>query len=146
LAPEVASRVICFVDVDSNKIEKIKFYDNPSIGRKIPILHFSMLAKNPNACNVDSVVFGRVTKEKNLGEAFDTNTHKRTISKCDEPKRKKQKTRSKAETMHATSINQNLLKDLPVVVCVAMYRTSGALESNVASIGRKEGKDLWHIS
>jgi hypothetical protein len=146
LAPEVASRVICFVDVDSNKIEKIKFYDNPSIGRKIPILHFSMLAKNPNACNVDSVVFGRVTKEKNLGEAFDTNTHKRTISKCEEPKRKKQKTRSKAETMHATSINQNLLKDLPVVVCVAMYRTSGALESNVASIGRKEGKDLWHIS
>jgi hypothetical protein len=146
LSPEVASRVVCFVDVDSNKIEKIKFYDNPSIGRRIPILHFSMLAKNPNACNVDSVAFGRVSKEKKLGDAFDTNTQKGTTPECEEPKRKKQKTQSTAKTKHDTSVDPNVLRDLPVVVCVAMYRTNGALESNVASIGRIEGKDMWHIS
>jgi hypothetical protein len=32
------------------------------------------------------------------------------------------------------------------VVCVAMYRTGGALEHNVKSIGRTEGVDLWHFS
>uniref|UniRef100_A0A7S1FRD0 Glycosyltransferase 2-like domain-containing protein n=1 Tax=Corethron hystrix TaxID=216773 RepID=A0A7S1FRD0_9STRA len=36
--------------------------------------------------------------------------------------------------------------DLPVLVCVAMYRTNGALEQNVRSIGRTEGYDLWHFS
>lgn len=35
--------------------------------------------------------------------------------------------------------------DLPVMVCVAMYRTGGKLEENVRSIGRKEGVDLWHF-
>ena len=38
------------------------------------------------------------------------------------------------------------LTSLPVIVCVAMYRTNGVLEQNVASIGRKEGYDLWHFS
>mmetsp|Transcript_19907 Transcript_19907/g.33657 ORF Transcript_19907/g.33657 Transcript_19907/m.33657 type:complete len:511 (-) Transcript_19907:52-1584(-) len=141
LSPEVASRVVCFVDVDSNKIEKIKFYDNPTIGRRIPILHFSLLAKNANKC-VDNVVFGRVSKEKKNGDAFDTNKQKDNTRKCEEPKRKKQKTKSR----HEETIDLSVLQDLPVVVCVAMYRTNGALESNVASIERVEGKDLWHIS
>merc|ERR1712154_346791 len=39
-----------------------------------------------------------------------------------------------------------LLPTLPVVVCVAMYRTNGVLESNVMSIGRTEGDDLWFFS
>ena len=38
------------------------------------------------------------------------------------------------------------LATLPVVVCVAMYRTHGILEKNVKSIGRIEGKNLWHFS
>ena len=145
LTPEVASRVVCFVDVDCNKIEKIKFYDNPSIGRRVPILHFSMLAKNSVACDVDGVVFGRVSKEKKLGDTFDTEKQIGTNPKCEEPKRKKHKSQSKDKAMQGTSIDPNVLPHLPVVVCVAMYRTNGALESNVASIGRTEGKDLWHL-
>ena len=35
--------------------------------------------------------------------------------------------------------------NLPVVVCVAMYRTDGKLEENVASVGRVEGNTLWHF-
>ena len=38
------------------------------------------------------------------------------------------------------------LKDLPVIVCVAMYRSNGILENNVKNIGRTEGNDLWHFS
>ena len=34
-------------------------------------------------------------------------------------------------------------RDLPVVVCVAMYRTDGILERNVRSINREEGKNCW---
>ncbi len=139
LSPEVASRVACFVDVDSNKIERIKFYDNPTIGRKIPILHFPLLAKNPDKCNVDNVVFGQVSKEKKGDDAFHNVGQN---DKCKEPKRKKQKIQS----MHDETIDRTVLRDLPVAVCVAMYRTNGALESNVASIGRIEGEDLWHIS
>ena len=36
-------------------------------------------------------------------------------------------------------------QQLPVIVCVAMYRTNGMLEENVKSIGRTEGEDLWHF-
>ena len=54
--------------------------------------------------------------------------------------------RSKKEKKAAqSSIDPKNLKHLPVVVCVAMYRTNGALESNVSSIGRVEGHDFWHI-
>ena len=38
------------------------------------------------------------------------------------------------------------LKDVPAVVCVAMYRTNGLLESNAKLICRTEGVDLWHFS
>lgn len=43
-------------------------------------------------------------------------------------------------------LNVSILSQLPVVVCVAMYRTNGALEHNVRSIGRTEGIDLWHFN
>ena len=43
-------------------------------------------------------------------------------------------------------VDPDLLMALPVVVCVAMYRSSGALEANVNLIGRTEGVDLWHFS
>jgi hypothetical protein len=39
----------------------------------------------------------------------------------------------------------DMLPSLPVVVCVAMYRTGGALENNVSMIGRTEGEDLYHF-
>jgi hypothetical protein len=141
LSPEVACRVVCFVDVDYNKIEKIKFYDNPSIGVRIPIVHFSELAKDPGACHT---AFGRVSKEKTTAAAANSfdRSHTGTRNRCEEPRRKKAKTQSGL----ASSLDPSVIRDLPVVVCVAMYRTNGALESNVASIGRVEGKDLWHIS
>jgi glycosyltransferase involved in cell wall biosynthesis len=43
-------------------------------------------------------------------------------------------------------LNKAMLPSLPVVVCVSMYRTGGALEHNVQQIGRTEGVDLWHFS
>jgi len=43
-------------------------------------------------------------------------------------------------------IESECLTKMPVVVCVAMYRTNGILERNVAAIGRTEGADLWHFS
>ena len=89
LSPEVARRVVCFVDVDCNKIEKIKFYDNPSIGVRVPIRHFSELAKDPGACHT---AFGRVSKEKTVvANSFDTR-NKQTGIGCEEPMRKKAKT------------------------------------------------------
>lgn len=45
-ARNIASQAICFVGVDSNKIKKIKFYENPSIGRRIPVMHFSVQQKS----------------------------------------------------------------------------------------------------
>ena len=57
-----------------------------------------------------------------------------------------QRKKAKTQSGLASSLDPSVIRDLPVVVCVAMYRTNGALESNVASIGRVEGKDLWHIS
>ena len=45
LSPDVVSKVVCLVDVDSKKIESIKWYNNPALlgGRRIRILHFSVL-------------------------------------------------------------------------------------------------------
>ena len=34
----------------------------------------------------------------------------------------------------------------PLVMCVAMGRTAGAFEANVASLGLKEGVDYFHFS
>lgn len=146
LTPEVASQVVCFVDVDYNKIEKIKLYNNPLICRTIPILHFSTLANDSNTCSIDRVAFGRVNKEKMSGDSFDTISQKDRHERG-QRQRKKPKTQLKVTEAkpHAT-LDPNALRDLPVVVTVAMYRTNGALESNVASIGRIEGENLWHIS
>ena len=33
----------------------------------------------------------------------------------------------------------------PIVCCVALDRTDGRFEANVAGLGLKEGKDLWHV-
>ena len=33
----------------------------------------------------------------------------------------------------------------PIVICVAMGRSGGALEKNIASLGLKEGVDYWHF-
>ena len=127
LSPSVAAKVVCFVDVDEKKIEQIKYYDNPDFGRRIPILHFTQLAKKLGESS-----FGKIEKTCNK------NTFDLTRQAGEKRETVKGKTRP-------SEIEPGVLHELPVVVCVAMYRTNGALERNVASIGRVEGKNLWHI-
>lgn len=149
LSPEVVSKVVCFVDVDQKKIETIKWYHNPAMGnRRIPILHFSILAKNNDS---EQVTFGHIDK-KQCGEDSFNIVPKHPARPNDQHHKCKQKAQSKTTdkqkkmTKAQNSIDPEVLKQLPVVVCVAMYRTNGALESNVASIGRVEGEDLWHFT
>ena len=148
LSQAAVSKVVCFVDVDQNKIERIKWYDNPALGgRRIPILHFSVLAKNVVA--VDEVTFGKIDKKQRGEDCFDIAQSKHLLQ-TEQHNGSKQKSVSKTAIKNwkkesNESIDSEVLHQLPVVVCVAMYRTKGALERNVASIGRVEGKDLWHI-
>jgi hypothetical protein len=141
LSPAVASKVICFVDVDQKKIETTKWYANPALGDiRIPILHFSMLAKRDIS---EEVKFGHIDKKRCGGEQFSISTKQYAVAydHNHKPKNGKINKNSKSDT----SIQSETLQQLPVVVCVAMYRSNGALESNVASIGRCEGVDLWHL-
>jgi hypothetical protein len=140
------------VDVDKKKIEEIKWYDNPTLGKRIPIWHFSVLrnSKSNEDTSISPTVFGRIDKRKqNALSHFrnqligDQESHTDLHSKTHD--------QDQSEGQHNVSHLNNLpmtqeeLTTLPVVVCVAMYRTSGAMESNVASIGRIEGENLWHI-
>lgn len=127
LSPSAAAKVVCFVDVDEKKIEQIKYYDNPDFGRRIPILHFTQLAKNLGVSS-----FGKIEKTCNK------DTFNLTRPAVGENETRPSETRP-------SDIEPEVLHGLPVVVCVAMYRTNGALERNVASIGRVEGQNLWHI-
>ncbi len=141
LSPAVASKVICFVDVDQKKIETTKWYANPALGDiRIPILHFSMLSKRDIS---EEVKFGHIDKKRCGGERFSISRKQCAVAydHNHKPKNGKINKSSKPDT----SIQSETLQQLPVVVCVAMYRSNGALESNVASIGRCEGVDLWHL-
>ena len=142
LGPEVASKVVCFVDVDQKKIETIKWYENPAMGgRRIPILHFSVLAKEDIS---DEGKFGHIDKKRCCEDQFSL-VSKQRIESNDRISCQRGKKMTKTKTKSETSIDPEILHELPVVVCVAMYRSNGALESNVASIGRVEGVDLWHL-
>ena len=154
LSPTVASRVACFVDVDRNKIEKIKCYYNPDMGRKIPIFHFSVLARRSDECRMglsNRAFYGRIDKGgKDLSALQQKEYHFEKDTR--QPKtdgvsfESSQPKKPKISSDRADAVDKEVLAIMPVVVCVAMYRTNGALESNVSSIGRKEGIDLWHIN
>jgi hypothetical protein len=133
LSSEVASKIVCFVDVDEKKINHIKYYDNPDLGKRIPIFHFSVLRK---ANFIEGSAFGRIDKRKENALLHSQNL----ASKPEDG------SMSIPQQNSILPISEELIAALPVVVCVAMYRSNGALESNVASIGRIEGEDLWHIS
>ena len=149
LSSAIQQRVYCFVDVDE---KKIGYYVNREMKVKIPVVHFSLLAADPavrkkltNAWEQEGEMasdlwFGHIDKSRSDGE----NSTKKEPSAASDPVAKKPR------RLHALSkadeLDLDLLPKLPVVVCVAMYRTNGALEANVASIGRTEGKDLWHFS
>jgi glycosyltransferase involved in cell wall biosynthesis len=134
LSSEVASKIVCFVDVDEKKINHIKYYDNPDLGKRIPIFHFSVLRKANNF--IEGSAFGRIDKRKE-----NVLLHSQNLASKPEDG-----SMSIPQQNSILPISEELIAALPVVVCVAMYRSNGALESNVASIGRIEGEDLWHMS
>jgi glycosyltransferase involved in cell wall biosynthesis len=135
LSKDVHRRVACFVDVDEKKING-GYYVNKELHIRIPIVHFSWLAKDRAKVDRESF-FGRVAKQRKVG-SHDKNAE--NDAKSTLPSSKKRRLNA------AMDLDLSVLPSLPVVVCVAMYRTGGALEANVASIGRTEGKNLWHFS
>ena len=143
LSPEVASSVVCFVDVDEKKINQIKFYDNSDLNMRVPILHFSVLRSvSYDVETLDAAeTFGRINKRREhalpdltIGERQPKHQPLAGTKKPD-----------KSSSDEQLPLNRKEMASLPVVVCVAMYRSNGALEKNVASIGRVEGENLWHI-
>lgn len=166
LSPDLRMRVRCFVDVDEKKIVA-GFYANRDLGVKIPIVHFSLLAKDPDVrrmCLEDDISFGRITKgakkeqisDDATGDSADTQTYedggmstrkkRQNINHVDDAPAKKRKILHNLGTIDSKELDLDSLTKIPVVVCVAMYRTNGVLEKNVKSIGREEGVDLWHFS
>lgn len=145
LSAETRTRIACLVDVDERKLAA-GWYNNPSLQVRIPVVHFAHLIRDPeerqrvlaSMTGGGSVHFGRIDKHLSSGGGGDA---------ADGPPPTKQRKVSAGSEGHA--FDHKLLAalpDLPVVVCVAMYRTGGALEHNVRLIGRTEGEDLWHFS
>lgn len=147
LSAKARARVCCFADVDDAKIRSGS-YVNPQLGLRIPIVHFTYLVRDDETRSTLTAAwregggdahFGRIDKcprdasppllaaVGRSGGQPPANPRKRKLACVQE-------------------LDLPLLPHLPVVVCVAMYRTGGALESNVKLIGRTEGKDLWHFS
>ena len=124
LRPQFLERVYCIADVDEQKIERGS-YCNAALGRVIPIVHFSELASKE--------------VEEHFAPIQKAQDSEREI---EEPMRqlKRQKV-----SLHR-SLTREKLQSLPVVVCVSMYRTNGALENNVSMIDRVEGDTLWHFN
>ena len=148
LSSDVVSKCVCFVDVDRKKIEQVKWYENSGLlgSRKIPILHFSVLAKNVSG-SIES--FGHIDKKARGEDTFNVATKANAQSNGHKPEsvfENKPGKKRKTSQQDSNNIDPEILQQLPVVVCVAMYRTNGALESNVGSIGRVEGHNLWHIT
>jgi glycosyltransferase involved in cell wall biosynthesis len=162
LSPETRRRVYCMVDVDDKKIDR-GYYVNRDIDVKIPIVHYSLLAADPDvrlelqrafeegAVDTNNEPgYGKIDKSQ-PSKAFLANTSSASSSadgngtseqEAAPPPRKKRR----LHTVAPGVLDLAILPKLPVVVCVAMYRTNGALEHNVKRIGRTEGKDLWHFS
>jgi hypothetical protein len=168
LDDDVQKRVYCFVDVDSKKLnagyyihrqqvdesgdDRSNRNDRGAVNKplNVPIIHFSYLIIdrslretvqnefNEGGIDANSVT-GRIDKSRQgfMGESI----------KAPPMKKQKQSRHLQGQSnLQLRGLSQDLLERLPVVVCVAMYRTNGVLERNVASIGRAEGDDLWHFS
>ena len=173
LSPEIRCHVRCFVDVDEKKI-KSGYYTCPSTSSKekqctktdkmtrTPIVHFSMLAANDtvreemiekwingdHASNNHDEINGRISKKRPRSinhERKATSAEKAPqVSKRNKENQRPTHNISKRDASNLVMLEE--LKELPVVVCVAMYRTNGVLERNVKNIGRTEGVNLWHFS
>mmetsp|Transcript_2752 Transcript_2752/g.6448 ORF Transcript_2752/g.6448 Transcript_2752/m.6448 type:complete len:487 (+) Transcript_2752:2-1462(+) len=147
LRADLRKRIYCFVDLDSKKLES-GIYWNRALDLDIPIVHYSYLAKDASV---------RAGAQKEWEDGLDTNSTVGCIDKSngskgqenldsETPRKAKRRRLLQIPTLESSGLSESLLQELPVVVCVAMYRTNGVLEANVKSIGRTEGKDLWHFS
>ncbi len=121
--------------------------------RKIPVVHFSFLIPNQQEQeSIRSEYIADLTTGKNSGVGnIDKSKNGVVDSSSDtfQQKMKKQKLNSTVGApvqLQDRGLDPKVLSWIPVVVCVAMYRTNGVLERNVGKIGRTEGKDLWHFS
>jgi glycosyltransferase involved in cell wall biosynthesis len=163
LSPEIRAHVRCFVDVDEKKI-KNGYYVSPVSTNKekcrIPIVHFSLLVSsdtlrkemteswiNGDTSSKHDEISGKISKKR--PRSIDSGVEKTIITNV--TKKEKHKTGQRLLHNIGRKDVDNLalldkLKELPVVVCVAMYRTNGVLERNVKNIGRVEGINLWHFS
>lgn len=141
LSPEARKRVACMVDVDHKKIAT-GHYMYKEMDIRIPIVHFSLLAKDATVRDeLQEAYFSQVDNEPGrISKERPTSGNAATKSSTKPPPRKKFKVCAVSDLDLAT------LPTLSVVVCVAMYRTNGVLEKNVARIDRTEGDDLWHFS
>lgn len=103
--------------------------------------------------------FGRINKDNSINPFNDGHEGGSYVGTQNETKRGRvcsqngatKKVKIQAQTLvnkdpGVEGIDLEILPNLPVVVCVAMYRTNGALENNVRMIGRREGLDMWHFS
>ncbi|CAJ1931962.1 unnamed protein product [Cylindrotheca closterium] len=148
LRPDLRERIYCFVDLDSKKLESA-IYWNRELNLNIPVVHYSYLAK-------DASVRDRAQSEWKDGlgsnrfvgcidKSNGSNSQKNLDSEASSRKLKRRRL-LQIPTLESSGLSESILQELPVVVCVAMYRTNGVLEANVKSIGRTEGEDLWHFS
>ena len=124
--------------------------------RKIPIVHFSFLIQDQEEQKIvrsewlsnykadNKSILGNIDKSKDRAGLRSPKFYEPKIQP-----RKKQKLISitaKTPKLEDRGLDRKLLSWIPVVVCVAMYRTNGVLEKNVGTIGRKEGETLWHFT
>jgi glycosyltransferase involved in cell wall biosynthesis len=137
---------------DSQSKNKKKSID--ATNRKIPIVHFSFLIPGQHGRRIVQDEWKAECESMNdsfLGRIDKSKSGNKSTTATSSPATKKQK-RSSLSTartitkLHDRGLDQKLLHQLPVVVCVAMYRTSGVLEKNVSKINRVEGENLWHFS
>ena len=125
----VRKNVKCFADVDEKKI-RAKYYVNKELGVKIPVIHFSDLANTAIVTSSDS----QSANNRQDISVLPNSSRMQKDWKGHVAKRRRKEPSAQQTFAH-----------LPVIVCVAMYRTDGVLESNVQSIGRSEGVNLWHF-
>lgn len=159
LRPEYRERIVCMVDVDEKKIA-LGYYYHKDLGLRIPVVHFSLLARDEkvrqalrnsfeDGSDMAEAGFGRVQKGKDSPPLHNDNSEGRQQPQQESTQQessREQGQRKRRKVSHIDNLDESILPTLPVVVCVAMYRTGGALEHNVASIQRTEGVDLWHFS
>lgn len=160
LDPKHQANVYCFVDVDAKKLNA-GFYvagrgdDNINgknhASRKIPIVHFSFLIPDEATRIAVQTAWleDKGAKDSQNGSIDKSQQGKDSPSiSTGRSKKKRQKLDPSAQgcQLRDRGLDQHLLQKVSVVVCVAMYRTNGVLEKNVASIARKEGESLWHFS